>query len=433
MTGRRLNIRKVNSIPQDLLESRWPYIKTHRSELYGNVKEIVSRVRKEGDRAVSRYTQKFDGIDLDGRFRITGQEIEDAYNQVTKKQVAAIEVAISRLAATSRRYLQRAEFSFKSDGIRTWSRVCPISRVGCYIPGGLAAYPSSVVMATVPARVAGVKRIVICTPPNEKGNIHPLTLVAADRCQVDEVYSVGGAQAIAALAYGTESIKKVQKIVGPGNKYVTLAKRIVSADVQIDLPAGPSELLVLADNSAKPEFIALDLISQAEHDIDASVLLVTSSNETASKVESQLRKRLSSVARAETIFEALQQNALIYVCQNMEEGVEFANKYAPEHVQIMAKNAKGIAEKITSAGVVLIGDYSPVAASDYCLGTNHILPTGGFGNAFSGLSVNDFMRSFMIVESSRSGLKQVAPHIQILSESEGLPNHGKAVEGRFIE
>jgi len=433
MTDGKLNIRRVTSAPQDLLESRWPNRKTNRSKMYPHVEEIVRRVRKEGDSAVSRYTQEFDGIDLDGKFRITDQEIEDAYNQVTKKQVAAIEIAISKLAATSKRYLQRAEFSFKSEGIRAWNKVRPIRDVGCYVPGGLAAYPSSVVMAAVPARVAGVKRVVICTPPNEKGNINPLTLVAADRCKVSEVYSVGGAQAIAALAYGTKSIKKVQKIVGPGNKYVTLAKRIVSEDVQIDLPAGPSELLVLADNSARPELIALDLISQAEHDIDASVLLVTSSNEIASKAELQLRKRLSSIARAETIFESLQQNGLIYVCRNMEEGIEFANKYAPEHVQIMAKNAMGIAEKITSAGVVLIGDYSPVAASDYCLGTNHILPTGGFGNVFSGLSVNDFTRSFMVVESSRSGLKQVAPYIQTLSESEGLPNHGKAVEGRFIE
>ncbi|MGV9170649.1 MAG: histidinol dehydrogenase [Promethearchaeia archaeon] len=433
MTDKPLTIRRVNSVPQDVLGSRWPSKKVNRDKSYEDVEELVGRVRLEGDQAVDRFTQDFDGVNLDGRFRITDQDIEDAYREVTNKQLAAIEEAIRRLASTSKRYLQRAEFSFKSNGIRTWKKISPLKSVGCYVPGGHAAYPSSVVMTAIPARTAGVKRVVLCTPPDKEGNVNALTLVAADRCGVDEIYRVGGAQAIAALAYGTDSISRVEKIVGPGNKYVTLAKRIVSGDVQIDLPAGPSEIVILADSSAKPCLIALDLISQAEHDFDASAILITPSKKIADEVEAELKRKVSTLPKSETVFEALQQNGLIYFCQTLERGLEFINQYAPEHVQIMTAEPIGIAERITSAGLVLVGDYAPVAASDYCLGTNHVLPTEGFANAFSGLSVEDFVTVYMIVESSRSGLKQVAPHIEVLSESEGLPNHGKAVEGRFAE
>jgi histidinol dehydrogenase len=271
----------------------------------------------------------------------------------------------------------------------------------------------------------------VCSPPNAEGKVNPLVLVAADICGVNEVYKVGGAQAVAALAYGTETIQPVKKIVGPGSKYVTAAKILVSKDVAIDMPAGPSEILVLADETANPQFIALDMVSQAEHGADSVAGLITTSQRLAEDVQNWLVKAVAGAERGEIVAKALEQYGFIITCKDMAEAVELANIFAPEHVEIMTRNPDKIAEKITSAGLILIGSYSPVALSDYSSGTNHVLPTGGFGSAYSGLSALDFTRRVSIVESSRDGLQSVREHVKVLTAAENLPNHYKAVEARF--
>jgi len=283
----------------------------------------------------------------------------------------------------------------------------------------------------VPAKVAGVPRIVVCSPPNAKAIINPLVLVAADMCGVNEVYKVGGAQAIAALAYGTETIKPVRKVVGPGNKYVTTAKILVSKDVAIDMPAGPSEILVLADETANPRLVSFDMISQAEHGEDSVAGLVTTSEKLAEDVQGWLAKTATGAKRGETVGKALEKNGFIIVCKDTAEAVELANVFAPEHVEVMTRNPEKIVEKIMSAGLILVGSYSPVALSDYGSGTNHVLPTGGFGHAFSGLSALDFARRVSIVKSSREGLQSVRERVKVMTEAENLPNHYKAVEARF--
>jgi histidinol dehydrogenase len=286
-------------------------------------------------------------------------------------------------------------------------------------------------MTAVPAKTAGVPRIAVCSPPNAEGTVSPLVLVAADICGVNEIYKVGGAQAIAALAYGTETIKPVKKIVGPGSKYVTAAKILVAKDVAIDMPAGPSEILVLADDTANPQFIALDMVSQAEHGADSVAGLITTSEKLAGEVRSWLAKKAAGAKREEIVAEALEKYGFIIICRDVAEAVELANVFAPEHVEIMTRNPERIAEKITSAGLILVGSYSPVALSDYASGTNHVLPTGGFGHAFSGLSALDFARRVSIVEGSREGLQSVRERVKVLAEAENLPNHYKAVEARF--
>jgi histidinol dehydrogenase len=286
-------------------------------------------------------------------------------------------------------------------------------------------------MTAIPAKTAGVPRIVVCSPPTAEGTVNPLILVAADICEVNEVYKVGGAQAIAALAYGTETIKPVKKIVGPGNKYVTMAKTLVSKDVAIDMPAGPSEILVLADETANPQLIALDMISQAEHGADSVAGLITTSKKLAEEVAAWLSKTATSAERGTIVKKALAEQGFIITCEKLEEMVDLANVFAPEHIEIMTRNTMEIASRITSAGVILIGPYTPVPLSDYGSGTNHVLPTGGFGHAFSGLSVLDFARRVNVVESSKEGLLRVKNHVKVLTEAENLPNHYKAIEARF--
>jgi len=285
-------------------------------------------------------------------------------------------------------------------------------------------------MTAVPAKTAGVPRIVVCSPPNAEGKVNPLVLVAADICEVNEVYKVGGAQAIAVLAYGTETIKPVKKIVGPGSKYVTAAKVLVSTDVAIDMPAGPSEVLVLADETANPQFIAFDMISQAEHGGDSVAGLITTSEKTALQVQENLVKLAASAPRGEKVSEALGKYGFIIVCGCMDEAVALVNRFAPEHLEVMAADAEVLAEKLT-AGLILVGPYSPVALSDYGSGTNHVLPTGGFAQAFSGLSALDFTRRVSIVESSKVGLEKVKGNIKVMTDAENLPNHSKAIEARF--
>jgi histidinol dehydrogenase len=401
-------------------------------EIEKSTKKIVQRVVDNGDKALIELTLKFDkAVFSPETLRINRLEIEKAYDSVSEEQVSALKFIKKRLSALEKPLLKQRKLRTQVQGVRITSKICPIESVGCYVPGGLAVYPSTLIMMVVPAKVAGVPRVVVCSPPNGKGAINPLILVAADICGVDEIYRVGGAQAIAAMAYGTRTIKPVRKIVGPGNRYVTMAKTLVSKDVAIDMPAGPSEILLLADENANPALIARDMISQAEHGKDSISGLITASKSLATAVLNCLEEFVPSVERKEIVESALRKYGFIIECENVEEMINLANTFAPEHIEIMMDNAREIAGKITSAGLILIGVYSPVPLSDYGAGTNHVLPTAGFGHVFSGLSVFDFTRRVNMVESSKLGLENLKNHVKVLAEVENLPNHYKAVEARF--
>jgi histidinol dehydrogenase len=403
-----------------------------KAKLEKDVEAIIEEVKTRGDAALIRFTREFDKVSLDTKnLRVDAEEIEEAYEKVEEEQVSAISSIKERLETVEKRLLEKVKLDAAFDNVNVKIRVRPIESVGCYVPGGGASYPSTLMMTVVPAKLACVSRIVVCSPPNVDGTINPLTLVAADICKVDEVYKVGGAQAIAAMAYGTESIKPVRKIVGPGNKYVTMAKILVSRDVAVDMPAGPSELLVLADETANPRFVALDMCSQAEHGPDSVVGVITTSRTLAEKVVSELENIVYSTPRSEMITQALLNHGFIVVCETIEKMVELANAFAPEHVEIMTRNPEEVADKVLTAGLILIGPYSPVSMSDYYSGTNHVLPTGGFGKTFSGLSSLDFVRKVAIVNCSKDGLLKALKPIKVLAEAENLPNHYKAVAGRF--
>jgi len=422
---------KSSALPPDWFKRQPPDNKAN-EQSENSTKAIIDKVVKNGDSALVELTEKFDKARIDPKnLRVTEEEIEEAYDSVTKEQVSALKFMKDKVAAFEKLVLERVEFTTTNDGVTIRSALRPIESVGCYVPGGQAAYPSTSVMTAVPAKVAGVARVVVCSPPNSGGKVNPLVLVAADVCGVDEVYKVGGAQAITALAYGTETIQPVKKIVGPGSKYVTMAKILVSKDVAIDMPAGPSEVLVLADETANAQLIALDMISQAEHGADSVAGLITTSEKLAEEVQGWLAKTATSAERGEIVRKALEEYGFIITCNDMDKAVELANVFAPEHIEIVTRNPDRIAEKITSAGLILVGSYSPVALSDYASGTNHVLPTGGFGHAFSGLSALDFTRRVSIVKSSKEGLQTVQERVKIMTQVENLPNHYKAVEARF--
>ncbi|MBN1245932.1 histidinol dehydrogenase [Candidatus Bathyarchaeota archaeon] len=422
---------KSSALPPDWFKRQAPDEQTNK-QVESNVKAIVSTVVKSGDAALITLTEQFDEARLAAKdLRVTSREIKEAYNEVSQEQVAALKFMKNKVSAFEKLTLKQACFKTSSEGIAVQNVLRPIESVGCYVPGGQAAYPSTLVMTAVPAKAAGVPRIVVCSPPNAEGKVNPFVLVAADICEVNEIYKVGGAQAIAALAYGTETIQPVKKIVGPGSRYVTAAKILVSKDVAIDMPAGPSEVLVLADETANPQFIAFDMVSQAEHGGDSVAGLITTSEKLADEVQGWLAKAAAGAERGEIVAKALEQYGFIITCEDLTEAVELANVFASEHVEIMTRNPERTAEKITSAGLILVGSYSPVALSDYASGTNHVLPTSGFGHAFSGLSALDFARRVSIVESSREGLQRVRERVKVMTDAENLPNHYKAVEARF--
>jgi histidinol dehydrogenase len=421
---------KSSALPTYWFKRKGPEVQTDK-QIKIDVKAIISQVAKKGDTALIELTEKFEKVRLEIKdLRVNLKEIKEAYKQVENRQVQVLRFMKNKVSTFEQLALKQVGFETSQEGVTVQSVSRPVESVGCYVPGGQATYPSTLVMTAVPAKVAGVPRIVVCSPPNAKGKVNPMILVAADICGVDEVYKVGGAQAIAALAYGTETIKPVCKIVGPGNKYVTIAKVLVSPDVAIDMPAGPSEVLVLADDSADSRLIAYDMISQAEHSGDSVVGLITSSEKTALQVQKNLVKLTLLAPRSEKISESLEKYGFIIVCGGIDEAVALVNRFAPEHLEVFAASARVLAEKLT-AGLILIGPYSPVALSDYCSGTNHVLPTGGFAQAFSGLSALDFTRRVSIVESSKTGLEKVKSSIKVMTEAENLPNHYKAIEARF--
>jgi histidinol dehydrogenase len=398
-----------------------------------DARAIMRDVAEHGDHAVLNYTSKFDGARLDS-LRISEQEMKQAYAQVTKDQIMAIKLMKQRLVKSELAILKRLKgIVVSSDGVRIDRMVKPVASVGCYIPGGSARYPSTVVMCAVPAKVASVKRIVALSPPRRDGTIDPLTLVAADICGVDEFYKVGGSQGIAALAYGTQSIRPVSKIVGPGGMFVTAAKLVASTTVSTDMVAGPTELLIYADATADSQLIAVDLISQAEHSTDTICGLVTTSDKLASEVQMQVESIIKNITRLDIAKKSLENNGFVVVCRNESSCIEFVNEFAPEHLEIMCKYADAVAKKIDSAGLVLIGQYAPSSASDYSLGSNHVLPTLGFGKSRASLSVLDFVKIVNKVKVNKSGLAKVDRSIREITSAEGLLNHYEAVKARMNE
>ena len=388
------------------------------------VQSILDDVRKNGDKAVKKYEQKFNGKKTK-QLRISKQDSKNV--KITKDEFDALKLSALRLSKAQRILNKGLIQSVKK--IPNVSFV-PIPSVGCYIPGGQARYPSSAIMSVITAAEAGVKRIVVVSPPNSDGNIDPMTITVAEYAGA-EIYKVGGAQAIAALAYGTKSIPKVDKIVGPGGKFVSIAKAIVSEQTSIDMIAGPTELGIIADSTADPELVALDLISQAEHSTDTMCFVITKSKTLAKQIQKSLEKSISNIERSSIVKQSITKNGFIAVCKNQKDVIELANKIAPEHMELMVKNAKTLSKEITGPGLVLIGNNTPSSASDYLLGTNHILPTNGFGRTRGGLSVFDFLKLQTVVETKKSDLKRISDNLKILTDAEGLPNHYKAVERRL--
>ena len=426
----QIKVYQADQLPPDWFRRQQADVKATQ-ELQDKVQNVIKRVRTKGDEGLLGLALEFDKAKLTTQtLRASPAEIQEAYNQVSKEQVAAIEFMKKRVTIFQKQLLNQTEVKAFNEGIMVQTVLRPIESVGCYIPGGQATYPSTVVMTALVAKIAGVPRIVICSPSSADGKVNPLVLVASDMCGVNEVYKVGGAQAIAALAYGTQTIAPVRKIVGPGSKYVTTAKALVSQDVAIDMPAGPSEVLVLADDSADARLIAYDMISQAEHGIDSVAALITPSQTIAQQVQKNLAELTATAPRAEKISESLSKYGFIIVCRDINEAVKLTNQFAAEHLEVITGDAKALAEKLI-AGLILIGQYSPVPLSDYAIGTNHVLPTGGFAQSFSGLSVFDFMRRVSIAECSREGLEKVKAQVKVLTDTENLPNHYKAIEARF--
>lgn len=396
------------------------------------VAEILDHVRSEKDAAVFTYTEKFDGAKIDAsNIKVTEEEIKEAYELVSEELTGIIRKALFNIRDYHERQRQNSWFESKPNGTMLGQKVTPLQRVGVYVPGGKAAYPSSVLMNIAPAKAAGVDEIVMVTPPGKDGKVTPTTLVAAHEAGADVVYKVGGAQAIAALAYGTESIPKVDKIVGPGNIYVALAKRAVYGHVSIDAIAGPSEILVIADETANPRYVAADLLSQAEHDELASAILVTTSQELAEKVSEEVDGFLKELSRSEIIRKSLDNYGYILVADTMEEVIDIANEIASEHLEIQTKNPYDIMTRIRNAGAIFIGEYSSEPLGDYFAGPNHVLPTNGTAKFFSPLSVDDFIKKSSIIAYSQEALGAIHTDIEKFAEAEHLTAHANSIKVRF--
>lgn len=419
---------------QNLLEDLLKRSPNQYGEYEQGVLEILDAVRKEKDKALFDYTEKFDHAKIDAEtLRVTEEEIEEAYRLVDPDLVRIIRKALENIRAYHEKQRQYSWFDSQPDGTILGQKVTPLKRVGVYVPGGKAVYPSSVLMNIVPAKVAGVEEIVMVTPPGPDGKVAPNTLVAAREAGVDVIYKVGGAQAVGALAYGTESIPKVDKIVGPGNIYVALAKKAVYGHVSIDAIAGPSEILVIADDSANPRYVAADLLSQAEHDELASAILVTTSETLAKEVSDQVETFVQELSRGEIIQKSLDRYGYILVADTMEEAIDTANEIASEHLEIQTRNPYEVMTKIRNAGAIFIGEYSSEPLGDYFAGPNHVLPTNGTAKFFSPLSVDDFIKKSSIISYSKDALYKVHEDIEAFAAAEQLTAHANSVKVRFEE
>jgi histidinol dehydrogenase len=401
------------------------------SSVYEHVRSIVEDVRLRGDAALLESIREVKRDVARAELKVSPEEIDKAFGLVDHAVVESLRVAAKNITRFHEAQLERRMWSVEvADGILAGRLITPLDKVGCYIPGGRAAYPSTVLMTVIPARVAGVREIVLTTPPGKGMVVNPATLVAADVAGCREIFKAGGPWGVAALAYGTETIPKVDKIVGPGNKYVTAAKMIVYGRVSIDSPAGPSEALILADETGDPSLIALDFLSQIEHDPDSAAVLVTTSPELAEKVCREIEREFSSLPRKE-IFESSLANSLVIVATDMTRAIDFSNEYAPEHLQILTSDPFSVLSKIRHAGSIFLGPYAPVPVGDYASGTNHVLPTARCARMFSGLSVDDFIKKPTFQYLSKEGLRSLKDVVVTLAKAEGLPNHARAVLARF--
>lgn len=385
---------------------------------FGKVSSIIQKVREEGDKALIEFTEKFDGVKPQ-YIECPQEEVDKAYEQVDDELIDALELARENLE--NFHSISSVDKDIKLDFEHTvlGKKYVPVDSAGIYVPGGRASYPSTALMAGIPARIAGVENIAACTPPDKDGKIKPLTLVACDIAGIDQIYAVGGAQAIAALAYGTETVKRVDKIVGPGNIYVTMAKLLVQNDVPIDMPAGPSEVLIIADEKADPEFVALDAAAQLEHDPMSVAVIIATSQKAADKIMEETRKIIPET-----------ENLKVAVA-DIDQAIETSNQFAPEHLELMFEKAEEYFDKVKHAGSVFIGEYSPVAAGDYATGTNHILPTSGYARMYSGLSVETFLKHVTYQKLTKDALMRLGSAIRILAEAEGLHMHAKSIEKRI--
>ena len=396
------------------------------------VGDILANVRANKDEALFKYTKDFDKADINAsNIVVTKEEIEEAYTLVDPALVDVIRKALKNIKEYHEKQKQYSWFDSKPDGTILGQKVTALSRVGVYVPGGKAAYPSSVLMNVLPAKVAGVEQIIMCTPPDHEGKVYPTTLVASNEAGVDVIYKVGGAQAIAAMAYGTESVPKVDKICGPGNIYVALAKKAVFGYVSIDSVAGPSEILVIADETANPRYVAADLLSQAEHDEMASAILITTSKELAKKVSDEVDGFLKELSRSEIISKSLDNYGYILLVDNIDEAVDVANEIASEHLEIVTKDPFNVMTKIKNAGAIFLGEYSSEPLGDYFAGPNHVLPTNGTAKFFSALSVDDFIKKSSIISYSRNALEAIHEDIETFATAEHLTAHANSIKVRF--
>ncbi|GKH32837.1 histidinol dehydrogenase [Muricomes sp. OA1] len=430
-----MRIEKLDeSTKKNLLEDLLKRSPNNYGKYEASVREILDAVKEKGDEAVFSFTKKFDGAEIHAQnVLVTDAEVEEAYAQVDASLLEIIRKSLKNIESYHAKQMQYSWFDSKPDGTMLGQKVTALRRVGVYVPGGTAVYPSSVLMNIMPAKVAGVDEIIMATPPGKDGRVNPTTLVAAKEAGADAVYKVGGAQAIAALAYGTESIPKVDKIVGPGNIYVALAKKAVYGYVSIDSIAGPSEILVLADGTANPRYVAADLLSQAEHDELASAILVTTSRELAENVSLQIDGFVRELSRREIIQKSLDNYGHILVAETMEDAIDAANEIASEHLEIVTADPFNVMTKIRNAGAIFIGEYSSEPLGDYFAGPNHVLPTNGTAKFFSPLSVDDFLKKSSIISYSKEALEAVHLDVERFAEAEQLTAHANSIKVRFEE
>ena len=417
---------------ENILENMLKRSPTQYGTYEAAVSEIIAAVREKKDEAVFAYTEKFDGAKLDAStVEVTQEEVEEAYRQVDQGLIDVIRKARTNILSYHEKQKQNSWFTSTEEGTLLGQKVTPLNRVGVYVPGGKAAYPSSVLMNVLPAQVAGVREICMTTPCNREGKVNPVVLAAAKEAGVQRIFKVGGAQAVAALAYGTESIPKVDKIVGPGNIYVAVAKKAVYGNVSIDSIAGPSEILVLADETANPRFVAADLLSQAEHDELASAILITTSRSLAEQVDAEIRKFLETLSRREIIEKSLDNFGYLLVAESKAEAIETVNQIAPEHLEIVTANPFEDMMKVRNAGAIFLGENSCEPLGDYFAGPNHILPTNGTAKFFSPLSVDDFVKKSSVIYYSRDALEQIHTDIEAFAKAEQLTAHANSIAVRF--
>lgn len=425
-------IRLDDTSMENILESLLKRSPNQYDTYQDTVNEILNEVKEKGDEALFHYTKKFDKAEITpDNIRVTGEEIQEAYAQVETSLVEVMKKSLANIQDFHKKQLRNSWIETREDGVVLGQRITPLDSVGVYVPGGKAAYPSSVLMNIIPAQVAGVERIVMVTPPGADGKVNPATLVAADLAGATEVYKAGGAQAVAALAYGTASIKKVAKICGPGNIFVALAKKSVYGHVSIDSIAGPSEILVLADETANPRYVAADLLSQAEHDELASAILVTTSEELAVRVEEEIQGFLKTLSRADIIRKSLENYGYLLVADSMSDAIRAANEIASEHLEILTKNPFDTMTRIKNAGAIFLGEYSSEPLGDYFAGPNHVLPTNGTAKFFSPLNVDDFIKKSSLISYSREALEPIHKDIIQFANAEQLTAHANSIAVRF--